>query len=280
MPRLAYLDVFQTSVRPLTCAVLAVFAMAWIAAPLPALGQDVIKGRVEEKARIINDRLEGRVVDAETGRPLADVEVTLPDHGFSMRTGPGGEYSVPRIKGEGPVIMSVTRPGYAPFSISISEVALPQFTIRLQKAVKMLVLDNQLRHLGDGSFSRLSNNAFDFRKPADGPALRIPFNLGDLELTDDPYLQIGSVIGIDTRMAHLMSRNRIRINASPMLVKLNGLLVAQVDLNGDNKRISLPRYMFRKGETNVLEIEAGYHYPEPGRLDYDDIELIHLVIYL
>lgn len=244
-----------------------------------AIAQETLKGHIERAADVVSDQLRGKVVDARTGQPIAGAHVSLPDQGFSMRTGAGGEYAVPRVMGKQPVIMSVEKPGYVPFSLSISENALPVFTIQLQKQLQTLILDNTLRHLGDGSYSPVSANALNFRKLSDGPAIRIPFALDPVTLSEKPYLQIGSVVGLDTAMGHFFTGNPIGVSASPLIIKLNGAVIAQLQVNGDNQKIQLPKNLMRATGLNTLEIESGYHYPEPGRLDYDDMELMHLVIY-
>ncbi len=244
-----------------------------------AFAQEVLKGRVEQTAKPVSDKLQGQVIDAKTGQPLAGAQVSLPDQGFSMKTNANGEYEIPRFFGQKPVIMSVQKPGYFPFSVSISKDAPPKFTIRLQKQAQGIVLDTQLRHLGDGSFSPFSSAAAEFRKPPDGPAMRYQFSLDGVALSNSPCLKIGSIIGLDTAMAHYLSGNHIGVNASPLLVKLNGNLIARVQVNGDDQKIMLPKDLLHLQGVNTLEIEAGFHYPEPGRIDYDDMEMMHLVVY-
>jgi hypothetical protein len=243
------------------------------------LAQQTLKGYVEEEAKPFQDQLEGVVLDAKTLQPLPNADVALPDQGYSMKTGPHGEYRIPRAMGKQALIMSITKEGYAPFSVSISQHAPPLFNIRLQKAQQMLVLDDRLRHLGDGSFSPHSSGASAFRKAADGPAIRIPFSTGGLALSNAPYLQVGSIIGVDTRMAHHLSGNNIGVSATPLLIKLNGTTIAQVQVNGDNQKIQLPRRALNPNGNDTLEIEAGYQITSDGRLDYDDMELMHIVVY-
>src|SRR5690606_17810067 len=125
--------------------------------------------------------------------------------------------------------------------------------INLQRQLNMLVLDNQLRHLGDGSFSRASTAALKFRKPPDGPAIRIPFSLEGFVLSASPKLKIGSIIGLDTPMVHFLTGNQIGASASPLLIKLNGVVIAQIQVNGDNQTIQLPKHQLRTTGINTLE---------------------------
>lgn len=267
--------------RWLSCGISILGLLIFVNSASFTMAQETLKGQIqlERRAEPTNGMLHGRVIDTETGQPLQNASVTLPDLGFSMRTNSSGEYRIPRYLGKNPIIMSVEKPGYAPFSMSITEHAPPTFDIKLQKQLQLLVLDNQLRHLGDGSFSPASSNAFNFRKPPDGPALRISFSVEGLPLSRSPSLQIGSIIGLDTRMVHFLTGNILEVAATPLLVKLNGTIIAQVQVNGDNQRISIPDSLLQRSGMNILEIETGYHYPEPNRLDYDDMEFMHLVFY-
>jgi hypothetical protein len=80
-------------------------------------------------------------------------------------------------------------------------------------------------------------------------------------------------------MAHMVSRNPISAHASPLLIRFNGQLIAQVAVNGDAQEIKIPVALIRQVGSNTVEITAGFHYPEPGRLDYDDMELMHVVFH-
>lgn len=241
--------------------------------------QETLRGQVEKTAEPVEDTLQGQVVDAQTSQPLANARVTIPEIGYAMMTDPQGKYQIPRYLGKNPIIMSVEKSGYAPFAMGITQFSPPVFSIKLQKQAQMIILDNKLRHLGDGSFSPGSSNAFHFQKPPDGPAIRFPFSLKGVTLSKASYLQIGSVIGLDTPMAHYLSGNPLGVTASPLVVKVNGAVIAQVDQNGDKHKIQIPQKLLKAGGNNFIEIEAGYHYPEPNRLDYDDMEWMHLVLY-
>jgi hypothetical protein len=255
------------------------FATSWEQSAVWA--QNILKGQVqlERRAEPVDDMMQGQILDARTGKPIPDANVTLPDVGYSMRTNERGEYQIPRSLGKHATIMSVEKQGYVPFSMSITEQGPPFYTIKLHKQQEALVLDNQLRHLGDGSFSRDSSNAMQFRKPPDGPAIRIPFSIEGFSVSDTPYLKIGSILGLDTAMAHFLSGNTMGVSASPLLIKVNGTIISRVHVNGDNQKIMIPKSVLRTTGTNILEIEAGFHYPEPTRIDYDDMELMHLIFY-
>ncbi len=247
--------------------------------PGNTLAQMTLKGHVDKQAEPVQDSLQGEVRDAASNMPVPDAQVTLPDLGFRMKTDAQGRYSVPRYLGKQPIIMSIEKPGYAPFAVSISETGYPPFTLRLQKMLQQLVLDTELRHLGDGSYSPGSSSAMSFRKAPDGPAIRIPFSLKGVSLSHASRLQIGSIIGLDTPMVHFLTGNDMDVTATPLIVKLNGSTIAQIQVNGDNQQIRIPKALLRANTINTLEFETGYQYNDSGRLDYDDMEFIHLVFH-
>lgn len=241
--------------------------------------QPTLKGRIEEQNELLEQTVTGQVTDAQTGKPLPQAEVSVPDRNLKTRTDSGGWFSLPLALGEQPLIMSVEKPGYQPFSISIRKDADPRFRIGLRKLASAIVLDTELHHLGDNSYNPLSSGAMAFRANAEGPRLRIPFVLNKRSAqTGQATLKIGSIIGLDTPMSHYLSRNPLEATASPLLVKLNNTVIARIQVNGDNQRVKLPANLLRIPGENVLEIEAGYHFPEPNRRDYDDMELIHLTL--
>ncbi len=242
--------------------------------------EPVLQGRLE-KTIDPDAVLQGRVLDTQTGQPISDAEVSLPDYGESTRTDRSGYYRLYKPSTKEPYIMSIEKPGYAPFSLSVTQTAPAMFNLRLTKQPLMLVLDNQLHHLGDGGYSAVSSNATQFRKPAEGPLLRLPFSLGPSQaISDSPYIQIGSIIGLDTAMTHFLSGNPLDTHASALEIRLNGRRIAQIQVNGDNQKIRFSPSLLNRVGSNVLEVQAGHQYPEPGRIDYDDMELIHLILFL
>jgi hypothetical protein len=246
----------------------------------PVMAEEILKGSIIKQVEPQGDMLEGEVRDAHTRQPIPDAEVTLPDSGYSVKTDRQGHYQIPRNLGQAPIIMSIQKPGYAPFSVSISHHSPPRFSVYLERHAQMLVLDDRLRHLGDNSYSHISSNAGQFRKPTDGPALRYRFSLDGMTVGTRPTLYIGSIIGLDTPMAHLISRNPMDVSTSPLVVRLNGTMIAQVQVNGDGQRLDLPRHLLHETGFNILELETGSHLVDEGeRLDYDDMELMHLVLY-
>lgn len=223
----------------------------------------------------------GRVIDSVTGNPVEGASVDVPDKGYRTFTDKKGRFGLPEdaIEPGKQAILSVEKAGYSPFSVTVSKESFPNFPLKLIKEVQVLVLDNKIHHLGDGSFSAQSAGAGGFRRRSEGPTLRLNFTLSGQMLSDFPKLVVGSIVGLDTKMAHTLSRNPISAHASPLMVRFNGQTIAQIAVNGDAQVIQVPPRLIRLNGSNTVEITAGFHYPEPGRLDYDDMELMHVVFH-
>ena len=92
------------------------------------------------------------------------------------------------------------------------------------------------------------------------------------------YLIIGSVIGIDTKMARDMGQSKVTTSfAAPPQIYFNGNMIAELNLNGDNQQIKIPHSLIRIGE-NQLTIKAGKNLFQTAYVDYDDIEIMNLFI--
>lgn len=245
----------------------------------PVFAEQTLQGRVTQDAVLPPAcGLQGSVVDTQSGRALAGAVVSLPDSGETVWTDGAGKFCLSgQLRGQS-AILNINKAGYVPFSLSVTQNQSMPFKVRLQQLAKELVLDNTLHHLGDGGFSALSQHAGRFRKQAEGPALRIRFTLGSMTLGQAPKLKLGSLIGVDTAMAHFVTQSNIGVSASPVVVKLNQVQIATIQVNGDNQRLHIPAGLLAHEGENVLEIEAGSHVTDEGRLDYDDLELMTLIL--
>ena len=98
-------------------------------------------------------------------------------------------------------------------------------------------------------------------------------------LRKENYLKIGSIIGIDTLIARSMKQNSILNSySSPPEVFFNGKKIAEIQLNGDNQRIKLPKNLVRAGQMNEITIKTGHNLKQTAYIDYDDIEFMNLSI--
>lgn len=219
----------------------------------------------------------GWVRDNATGQPLRGVTVSIPSLGIGTQTDEQGRFTLP-AEPDKPSIASFSKPGYLSTSVTVQPGQAEPFRIRLQRhqAASQLVLDEQLRHLGDNSYSPHSAGAARFRRSAEGTALVRPFRLINPPPDAFVTLRIGTVLGLDTQAAHATGQSAFHHASSPMLIHLNGTLVNRIDVNGDGITLRLPAHLMR--EYNTLVIETGHHRPDGTYVDYDDVELMHLVL--
>ena len=223
----------------------------------------------------------GMITDAESGQPLSGVTVWVPDWQYSTQTRPDGSFTLPARPVSKPLIVSVGKTGYAPASATLDGDRLSgsgPFQLSLQReAGHVVVLDNQIHHLGDGSYAPDSAGAARFEAASEGPVLTRQFRLHNGATPRD--LCIGSISGLDTMAAHTAGQSNFHRASSPMTVYLNGQPIGQIALNGDGERIPLPPNLLIGNGVNTIEIRTGYQTPN-GRIDYDDMELMMLTLEL
>ncbi|MCA9807381.1 MAG: carboxypeptidase regulatory-like domain-containing protein [Cyanobacteria bacterium HKST-UBA06] len=279
-------------------ALVAVFASVLVglvyAPAMPVARAETLKGRVDYYGEHEGSKAQGpqqngflgRVTDSRTGKGLGGATVSVPSKGFKTQTDGSGAYRIREgvLDTQKPMILSVEKDGYAPFSITIRQSQSPPMQLKLTQLASGIVLDSQLRHLGDGSYAPASSGAGKMRLPAQGIALQIPFRLNGHPVSDKPTLVIGSIIGLDTMMAHTVEGNPMGVSAGPLLVMVNGRQVAAIQVNGDGQRIQVPASALNPSGQNMLTVQTGYQvkgYTAWGeqQLDYDDMELMHLTLY-
>lgn len=220
-----------------------------------------------------------QVIDSATQAPIDYADVTLPSKGYSTKTDGQGRFSL-GAKIDAPTIMSVQKEGYKPFSLTIdSQSVAKPLVIGIEKTNPHdIIIDQELYHIGDDNYSERSANASDFRIKAIGPFYTKNFKIKNIPPKEDVYLVIGSVIGIDTKMAIDMNQSQVTTAyASAPQVYFNGNMIAELNLNGDNQRIKIPKNLLKVGQ-NQLTIKAGKNLFQMAYVDYDDIELMNLFI--
>lgn len=235
-----------------------------------------INGNVE-KSGISGDY--NQVIDSKTQTPISQADVTLPSRGYKTQTDEQGRFSL-GAKIDAPTIMSVEKEGYKPFSLTIDgQSASKPLVIGIEKTNPHdIIIDKDLYHIGDDNYSERSANAADFRIKAIGPFYTKNFNIKKIASDGDMYLIIGSVIGIDTKMARDMGQSKVTTSfAAPPQIYFNGNMIAELNLNGDNQQIKIPRSLVRIGQ-NQLTIKAGKNLFQTAYVDYDDIEIMNLFI--
>ena len=221
-----------------------------------------------------------RVIDSQTQSPISQADVMLPSKGYKTRTDGQGRFSL-GAKIDAPTIMSVEKEGYKPFSLTIdgNSVSKP-LVIGIEKTNPHdIIIDKDLYHIGDDNYSATSANAVEFRIKAIGPFYTKNVKIGAIPPNEDVYLVIGSVIGIDTKMARDMGQSKVTTTfASAPQIYFNGNLIAELNLNGDNQQVKIPRSLLKPNSDNQLTIKSGKNLFQHAYVDYDDIELMNLFI--
>jgi hypothetical protein len=238
----------------------------------------------------------GTVTDRATGRPLAGVEVSLPDEGITVRTDARGHFRLPRAApGK---ILTARASTYVPKSMTLRrsgglyELQLEQLTPQLT------VVDDNLYHLGNDDYDPNSANALQFRKPSIGGRFEKTFDLQTYP-SRDLTLRIGSLIGVDTPESVAAGQSGLTDRRLPetggLRIFLNGSAIARLTLNGDDLAVTLPRWLLQKGANRLLlstdpddqnsitaaanKTQGGFYGTiTPRYRDLDDVEFAHLVL--
>jgi len=223
-----------------------------------------------------------RVVDSETKQGVEFAKITVPQKNFRTYTDANGNFEFEKLQITQPTIMNVEKEGYRPFSITINNNASlsEPMKIEIAKSAPMdISIENQILHLGDDSFSRNSANAGDFRLKSIGPYYSKDFIMTSNAKRSANYLIIGSIVGLDTKMAKSMGQNRIKsAYSSPAEVYFNGKIIGELKINGDNQRIKIPNNLILPDSKNQITIKTGQNLMPSDHIDYDDIEIMNLSI--
>ncbi len=235
-----------------------------------------INGGVEKKG--LGDY--NQVVDSKSGSPITQADVALPSKGWQTKTDNDGRFNL-GAKIDAPTIMSVQKEGYKPFSLTIDGNSTSKpIVIGIEKTNPHdIIIDKDMYHIGDDNYSENSANAAEFRIKAIGPFYTKNFQFKTLAANEDAYLVIGSVIGIDTKMARDMGQSKVKTAyASAPQIFFNGNIIAELNLNGDNQQIKIPRNLLKQNSTNQITIKSGKNLFQTAYVDYDDIELMNIFI--
>lgn len=220
------------------------------------------------------------ILDSQTNAPVENVKITVPKENFTTFTDENGAFNL-SAKLAGPSILSIEKEGYRPYSITVDETLKERpivVSIEKSSADDILVTDGWY-HLGDNSYSPNSANCSEFHQEASGSFYSTTFKIPAQALASKYVLIIGSIIGIDSLMAQRMGQNKIKSSyASPPEIFFNGVKIANIELNGDGQRFSLPMNLVRKGMDNEITIKTGKNMAKTSSIDYDDIEFMNLSI--
>ena len=220
------------------------------------------------------------VIDKTTRKPVPNVRICIPSKNYTVYSDINGHFEIkPIINGQ--TILSAEKNSYKPFSMTISRDANSRaLTVEIEPSTPFdVMLETVLCHIGDNNFSTVSANAGQFQGKAIGPVYNKTVTIHACAQTKQPYLVIGSIIGIDTALARGMGQNGITTSfASPPSVYLNGHKIAEIQINGDNQKIKLPKQFIKFNQQNIITIKAGRNLMQTAYVDYDDIEFMNLTI--
>lgn len=220
------------------------------------------------------------VVDKYTKKPIAHAKVSVPTNGFAVYTDENGRFEL-NTRIENSTILSVDKQNYKPYSITVSRGAQTRpMKIEIEQAGRFdIKVDTNLCHLGDNNFSTMSANAGQFQGVAVGPVYNKTVFISQNSINQNHYVVFGSIIGVDTALARGMGQSMITTTfASPPSVYLNGSKIAEIQINGDNQKIKLPKNLIKFNQNNVITIKAGRNLMQTAYLDYDDFEFMNLSI--
>lgn len=219
-----------------------------------------------------------KIVDAQTNMPIKGAKISLPQKNYSTTTNSDGTFNL-KADINGATVLSVEKEGYQPFSLTINEqIASRPIVVGIEKTNPMdITIDKDMFHLGDNNYSDNSANASEFRVKCVGPFYTKNVKIN--RATDNTYLVIGSIIGVDTKMARSMGQNNISVAyASPPEIFFNGNKIAEIELNGDGQRFKIPENLIKTGQNNEITIKTGRNMMQTSYIDYDDIEFMNLSI--
>lgn len=222
--------------------------------------------------------------DIDTGTPIKDATITIPDWGYQAQTDANGRIGIPTdVMRTTPkaraVIGNIQQHGYIPESFLIHptpflqghavEFAAPR---RKQLIARRIVLDNAIHHLGDGAFVSRSSGAHQFQAPTEGPMYRLFFQYQHTN-TRPAILHIGAITGLDTQAAHAIEHTRVNTYGSPLQIWLNDTQVGSITLNGQDIALHIPPQAFNSNGSQQLKIIAGENQL---KTDVDDMEFMTL----
>lgn len=219
-----------------------------------------------------------RIVDAQTNMPIQGAKITMPQLNYSANTNSDGTFNL-NADINGPTVLSVEKDGYQPFSLTIDErIASRPIVVGIEKINPMnIIIDKDMFHLGDNNYSDTSANASEFSVKCLGPYYTKTVKID--KSTDNTYLVIGSIIGVDTKMAKSMGQNKIlQAYSSPPEIFFNGNKISEIWLNGDGQSFKIPKSLIRTGQINEITIKTGRNLMQTSYIDYDDIEIANISI--
>lgn len=219
------------------------------------------------------------VKDSRTGYGVDNAKVAIPSHNYVTYSDSSGKFEMPKDFSP-PYVLSVKKQGYEPFSLTVKSYGREPLKIMISKdSANKIAIDADTFHLGDNSFSVDSANAGDFKARSKGIIYQKSFFVKPLTPNENVNLTIGSIIGVDTKEARRLGQTNVTdAYSSPVKIYFNSAEVANLKINGDNQKISIPKSFIRQNAQNIVRILAGVNLTQELYTDYDDFEFTNLFL--
>lgn len=219
------------------------------------------------------------VSDKASGDAIENARISIPSSNFVTQSDGSGKFEMPKNISP-PYILTVKKSGYQPFSLTVRSYGKVPLSIEISKnSANKIIISEDSFHLGDNSFSSSSANAADFKMKSVGIFYQKDFFIKKLGLGEDVNLVIGSLIGIDTKEAKKLGQtNVVNAYSSPVKIFFNSKEIANIKVNGDNQKISIPRSFIKQNAENSVKIFSGINMTQFLYTDYDDFELTNLFL--
>ncbi len=235
---------------------------------------EVITGKIDQYAT--NNK--NKIIDSKTKHALSNAKITIPELNYTTYSDSDGIFRL-NVDVNNKTVMFVEHDGYKVFSLTVDNNVLKNpLKLGIEKSNPFdLQISEGVIHLGDNMFSTNSANSSDFRLNAKGESFVQTFKMPNVSPSSEVVVKIGTIIGLDTKKAKEAGQNRIaKVYSSPMTVKVNGVKIGIIELNGDNIEIVVPKNILK--ETNELVITTGQNLFQNEYVDYDDCELANIRI--
>ena len=233
-----------------------------------------INGEIKKEST----RNTNRIYDLQTNLPLEDVIVKIPSKNYYTKTDKDGTFKL-QTQITSPTIMALEKNGYKPYSMTINSNFKNPINIGIEKtSPKDIIVETEIIHIGDDSYSQRSANASDFSLHSLGAFYTNDFNIPSLKQDENLYIIIGSIIGIDTIEAQRLGQSGVlTAYSSPPQLYFNGNKIADIKINGDNQKIQIPKALIKQSQINNVTLKTGHNLYKISSPDYDDIEFTNLM---
>ena len=220
-----------------------------------------------------------RIYDMESNLPIEGVLIKIPSKRYKTKTDKNGAFEL-KTQINAPTIMSLEKNGYKPYSMTLGMENNDTLNIGIEKTTpKDIIVETDMIHIGDNSFSECSANASEFSLQSVGAFYSKDFDVKKMNADEELYISIGSIIGIDTVEAQRMGQSHVKTaySSAPELF-FNGNKIAEIKINGDNQKIRVPDGLIKVNEKNNITIRTGRNLYKLSSIDFDDIEFTNLLL--